>query len=77
MGGPRQPEGESSVALTPLPVGRERFLQHCWLAETGIIEAIVNESSRFAQCGCRGSGPIVEQTIQSGTGRQWKVVGTG
>ncbi len=31
----------------------------------------------FAQLAVRGTGPIMERTIQSGTGRQWKVIGIG
>ncbi len=31
----------------------------------------------IAHLGCRGTGPLMERTIQSATGRQWKVIGTG
>ncbi len=31
----------------------------------------------LAQLWCRGIGPIMERTIQSVNGRQWKVIGIG
>jgi hypothetical protein len=31
----------------------------------------------LAQMVCRGDGPIMERTIRSATGRQWKIIGAG
>jgi hypothetical protein len=42
-------------------------------------EGLLGTQAPIAHLGCRGlgSGAILERTIQSGTGRQWKVVSAG
>ena len=37
----------------------------------------IQERTQVSTYGCRGAGPLMERTIQSGTGRQWKVIGAG
>ncbi len=46
-----------------------------WEPEKGLCVAGFHWT--FAQLGCRGIGPIMERTIQSVNGRQWKVIGIG
>ncbi len=38
-------------------------------------EGLLGIQRAIATSGGRGTGPILERTIQSGTGRQWKVIG--
>ena len=40
-------------------------------------QGLLGARTAIAHSGCRGNGPIMERTIQSVTGRQWKVIRTG
>jgi hypothetical protein len=40
-------------------------------------EDLLGAQTAIAHSGCRGSGPIMERTTRSVTGRLWKVIGIG
>ena len=40
-------------------------------------EGLLGAQTAIAHSGCRGDGPQMERTVQSSTGRQWKLIGTG
>ncbi len=40
-------------------------------------EGLLGAQTAIADSGCRKTGPILERTIPSNTGRQWKVIGVG
>ncbi len=39
-------------------------------------DGLLGLGGTIAPLGCRGTGPIMERTIQSATGRHWKVIGS-
>jgi hypothetical protein len=40
-------------------------------------EGLLGTLTAIAEAGRQGTGPMLERTIQSGTGKQWRVIGTG
>lgn len=44
---------------------------------TAKLEGLLEAQTVIAHSGYRGNGPLTVRTIQSGTGKQYKVIGAG